>query len=63
MPKPPLPPDKYKGKQAVVRMTEAEYESLNRLAISQGLTISKFIRKLLKEWAKGQQNKLHPDLF
>jgi predicted HicB family RNase H-like nuclease len=63
MPKPPLPPEKYKSKKAEIRMTESEYQALNSLAISQGLTISKFIRKLLREWAKREQNKMHPDLF
>jgi hypothetical protein len=57
MPKPPLPPEKYKGKQAVIRMTEAEYTALSNIAISQNMTISQFMRKLLKDWAKTQTKK------
>lgn len=57
MPKPPLPPEKFKSKQAVIRMTENEYKALSRLATSRKMTISKFIREALREWAKNEQGK------
>jgi hypothetical protein len=63
MPKPPLPPEKYKGKKAEILMTESEYKALTNLAKSQNMTLSKFVREVLREWAKNKQNNLHPDLF
>jgi predicted HicB family RNase H-like nuclease len=62
MPKPPLPPEKYKGKQAVVRMTEREYEALSNLAAKQSITISKLVREILREWAKAKKKQQSPDL-
>jgi len=57
MPKPPLPPEKYKSKKAEIRMTEKEYQALSNIATSQNMTISQFMRKLLKDWAKDQSKK------
>jgi len=63
MPKPPLPPEKYKSKKAEILMTESEYKALTNLAKSQNMTISKFVREVLREWAKGKQNKINTSLF
>ena len=57
MPKPPLPPDKYRSKKAEVRLTELEYQALTNLAKSQNMTVGKFIREVLREWAKNKQKK------
>lgn len=57
MPKPPLPPEKYKSKKAEIRLTEAEHQALSRLANSRNMTVSKFIREVLREWAKNKQQK------
>lgn len=47
MPKPPLPPEKYKSKKAEIRMTESEYEDLKRMAKDQKMSISRFVRALI----------------
>lgn len=57
MPKPPLPPEKYKSKKAEIRLTESEHKALSRIAISRNMTVSKFIREVLREWAKNEQTK------
>lgn len=57
MPKPPLPPEKYRSKKAEIRLTEAEHKALSKLAASKNMTISKFIREVLREWAKNEQKK------
>jgi len=63
MPKPPLPPEKYKSKKAEILMTESEYKALTNLAKSQNMTISKFVREVLRKWAKEKHNKINTNLF
>jgi predicted HicB family RNase H-like nuclease len=57
MPKPPLPPDIFKGKKIEVRYNEKEYQALLNLAKGNGMTISQFIRKCVQEWAQSKMEK------
>lgn len=58
MPKPPLPPEMYRGKKVEIRYNEKEYLALSNLAQANGITISQLIRKCVKEWARLRMKKL-----
>ena len=62
MPKPPLPPEKYKGNKLEVLMTEAEYKAVKNLAATQSMTISKFVREVLRDWAKAKKKAIKSDI-
>jgi hypothetical protein len=57
MPKPPLPPEMYRGKKVEVRYNEKEYLALSNLARANGITISQLIRKCVQEWARAKMEK------
>lgn len=53
--KPPLPKHLFKGKKAEIKLTDSEHAALFRLAALEGLSMSQFIRKVLREWARNKQ--------
>jgi len=53
--KPHLPPDKYRGFRTNIRWTEPEFIALSNIAKAQGMNVTEFIRKCVKEWAQQKQ--------
>jgi hypothetical protein len=60
MPKPPLPPEMFKGKRVEVRWTEKEFQALVNMANNSGMTVSELIRKCVQEWAREKMKKRNP---
>jgi hypothetical protein len=60
MPKPPLPKDKFKGKQGVIRMTEKEYNYLMKKANKSNKTFSQFVRDALVFYIKNEKDTITP---
>ena len=56
MPRPFLPEGLAREKSARIRFTKKEFESIEKLANSQNLTISTLFRTALKEYAKTLKN-------
>jgi hypothetical protein len=56
MPRPLLAEGLAREKSARIRFTKKEFESIERFADSQGMTISTLFRTSLKEYAKGIKN-------
>lgn len=61
--KPHLPPDKYRGIRTNIRWTEPEFIALSNIAKAQGMNVTEFIRKCVKEWAQRKQQAQRTGIF